>query len=166
MSASRLAGVVVCAALVVVTGCRGESSSQEVRGVLPGDVAPAVRTGGFVAGPPSPPPVVRNPLAGNETAMAEGRRLYVWYNCAGCHGMEGGGGMGPPFADEEWIYGGEPNNVYQSIVQGRPNGMPAFSMLSDDHVWKLVLRVRELGELPGEPRDQAGQGAAQTSGGR
>ena len=38
----------------------------------------------------------------------------------------GGGGIGPPLMDDRWIYGSAPENIYASIVQGRPNGMPAW----------------------------------------
>jgi len=157
---SRWAIGLAFGALAIGAGCREEPRARAATGQVSGNVDPAVRTAGFAAGPPTPAPAIRNPLAGDESALAEGRRLFVWYNCAGCHGMEGGGGMGPPLADDDWIYGSAPNNVFQSIVQGRPNGMPAFSMLSQDHVWKLVLRVRELGDLPDRPHDQAGEGAA------
>ena len=131
--------------------CQGqEPLGQRTSGVTGERLTAGVRTGGHVAGPADPRPVMRNPLAGDSRAEAEGRRLYAWYNCAGCHGTLGGGGMGPPLADDEWIYGSEPNNVFQSIVQGRPNGMPAYERLPDDHVWKLVLQVRELGGLPAD----------------
>jgi cytochrome c oxidase cbb3-type subunit 3 len=71
------------------------------------------------------------------------------FNCAGCHGARGGGGIGPPFADAEWIYGGEPQNVFQSVVQGRPAGMPAFGgQIPDEQVWKIVAFVRSLAGGP------------------
>lgn len=135
-------------ALIAMSGaCESRGDATRTSGVT-GDRVEGVRTTGFVAGPPHPDPVMRNPFAGDARALAEGRRLYGWYNCGGCHGMMGGGGIGPPFADDAWIYGSESANIFQSIVQGRPNGMPAFGRLADDHVWKLVLHVRELGGLP------------------
>ena len=69
------------------------------------------------------------------------------FNCAGCHGGAGGGGIGPPLADAQWIYGDSPANIYASIVQGRPNGMPAFGpSLQGEAVWKLAAYVRSLSE--------------------
>jgi cytochrome c oxidase cbb3-type subunit 3 len=104
-----------------------------------------VRTSELHAGPVRETPRVDNPYSGNEVARAEGARLYGWFNCAGCHGPQGGGGIGPPFADAEWIYGEEPQNIFQSIVQGRPNGMPAFGgQIPDQEVWKIVLHVQSL----------------------
>ncbi len=69
--------------------------------------------------------VSSNPYHGNAYAISEGQRLYQWYNCVGCHGR-GGGGIGPPLMDQSWTYGGEPENIFETIVKGRPNGMPAW----------------------------------------
>jgi cytochrome c oxidase cbb3-type subunit 3 len=47
--------------------------------------------------------------------------------------------------DAEWIYGSSPDNIYASIVGGRPNGMPAFGgKLAVTQVWQLVAYVRSL----------------------
>jgi cytochrome c oxidase cbb3-type subunit 3 len=57
--------------------------------------------------------------------VSEGKRLYTWFNCVGCH-AHGGGGMGPALMDDKWIYGGEIQQIAATILQGRPNGMPSF----------------------------------------
>jgi cytochrome c oxidase cbb3-type subunit III len=92
------------------------------------------------------------PLPYEETAYAisEGQRLFTWYNCAGCHATNGGGGMGPPLIDGKWIYGSSPENIYATIVEGRPNGMPAFrGKLPEQQVWQLVAYVQSLsGNVP------------------
>jgi hypothetical protein len=59
------------------------------------------------------------------TPSRRARRCSSKYNCSGCHG-QGGGGMGPALMDDKWRYGSDPANIYATIVQGRPNGMPAF----------------------------------------
>jgi cytochrome c oxidase cbb3-type subunit 3 len=83
----------------------------------------------------------------NAYALQEGQRLFGWYNCSGCH-ANGGGGMGPPLIDDEWIYGSAPDNIYQTIVQGRPNGMPSFGgKIPSYQVWQLVAFVRSLSGL-------------------
>jgi cytochrome c oxidase cbb3-type subunit III len=83
----------------------------------------------------------------NAYAVNDGKRLYSAYNCVGCH-AHGGGGMGPPLMDDRWIYGSEPQNIYATIVQGRPNGMPSFrGKVPDPQVWQLVAYVRALGGL-------------------
>jgi len=69
-------------------------------------------------------------------------------NCAGCHAAGGGGGIGPALSDEEWIYGWEPEVIFDSIVYGRPNGMPSFSgRIPDQQVWQIVAYVRSLSGL-------------------
>jgi cytochrome c oxidase cbb3-type subunit 3 len=89
----------------------------------------------------------------NAYALANGKRLFGWYNCNGCH-ANGGGGSGPALMDDVWIYGGDPVTVYQTIVGGRPNGMPAFGgRIPEDEIWQLVAYVRSLSGL-------ASQGAA------
>jgi cytochrome c oxidase cbb3-type subunit III len=109
-----------------------------------------------------------NPYGDGANTVAEGARLYRWMNCAGCHGGQGGGGIGPPFADADWIYGGEPENIYQSIVQGRPNGMPSYHRLPPSQVWPIVAYVRSLGPAQGQGGERAhsglGTGEAQETG--
>ena len=102
-------------------------------------------------GSPSPPVLVKSPFEDNAYAVAEGKRMYVWFNCVGCH-AHGGGGIGPPLMDANWIYGGRPEQIYASIVQGRPNGMPSFSDRLDEQTrWRLVAYVQSLaGHVPSD----------------
>ena len=87
------------------------------------------------------------PYGGNAYAVSEGKRLYSQFNCSGCHAM-GGGGSGPPLMDDEWIYGSEPENVFQTIVEGRPNGMPSFrGRIPNQQLWQLVAYVRSMSGL-------------------
>jgi cytochrome c oxidase cbb3-type subunit III len=88
-----------------------------------------------------------NPFAGDSRAIAEGRRLYDWMNCSGCH-FEGGGGIGPPLMDDDWIYGGRrPTQIFDSIASGRANGMPAYGdKLPPEQIWQIVAYVQSLGE--------------------
>src|SRR5688572_30616511 len=81
---------------------------------------------------------------GNAYALSEGKRLYVAFNCNGCH-ANGGGGMGPALMDREWLYGHEPHEVFTTIAEGRPNGMPAFGAKAPAYqIWQLVAYVRSL----------------------
>jgi cytochrome c oxidase cbb3-type subunit 3 len=83
----------------------------------------------------------------NAWAMNQGKRLFTWFNCVGCHG-HGGGGSGPALMDAEWIYGADLISISQSIVYGRPNGMPAFGgKLSHDQAFQLAAYVRSLAGL-------------------
>ncbi|MFI5256904.1 MAG: c-type cytochrome [Gemmatimonadales bacterium] len=89
--------------------------------------------------------VLTNPYAGNADAIATGAKLFVAYNCADCHGADGSGAMGPSLADGRWHFGGEPGEIFESIYQGRPEGMPAWgSLISRDQVWLLASYVKSL----------------------
>lgn len=83
----------------------------------------------------------------NAYAINEGKNLYEAFNCVGCH-AHGGGGMGPPLMDDRWIYGSDPENIYNTIVQGRPNGMPSFrGRIPADRIWWIVAYVRSMSGL-------------------
>lgn len=92
----------------------------------------------------SQPIVVPNEYEESAYAVSEGQRLYRWYNCNGCH-ANGGGGMGPPLMDDQWIYGSAPANVVATILEGRPNGMPAFRGKIPDHqAMQIAAYVRSM----------------------
>jgi cytochrome c oxidase cbb3-type subunit III len=102
-------------------------------------------------------------------SVSEGQRSFQWFNCNGCH-ANGGGGMGPALMDDTWIYGHEPANIFASIVEGRPNGMPSFrGRLTEQQVWQLVSYVRSLsGQLrkdvePGRQDSMSGRPAPQST---
>ncbi len=81
----------------------------------------------------------------NAYHISQGQRLYVWFNCNGCH-SNGGGGSGPALMDDRWIYGGQIENIVQTIREGRPNGMPSFrGKVPDDQIWQLAAYVRSMG---------------------
>jgi cytochrome c oxidase cbb3-type subunit 3 len=106
----------------------------------------ALRVSELQAGPTSPAAV--DPRAaeyeGNATHIANGQRYYKWFNCSGCH-FNGGGGIGPPLMDEKWRYGGQMQQIYATIMQGRPNGMPSFrDKIPEQQVWEIAAYVRSL----------------------
>ena len=85
-----------------------------------------------------------SPYDENAYAVNQGKRLFRWYNCNGCHSM-GGGGIGPPLMDSEWKYGGDPASIFQTIMQGWPEGMPSFGgHIPEDQVWQIVAYVRSM----------------------
>lgn len=88
---------------------------------------------------------IENPYAGDADAIAAGERHFAAFNCAGCHAPLGGGGMGPPLTDDDWVYGGEPAQIYLSIMHGRGQGMPAWgAMLPQKVTWELVTYIETL----------------------
>jgi cytochrome c oxidase cbb3-type subunit 3 len=133
-------------------------SFRDAQGITPGpnNVTPKqfVDTARFVAHgehlnaglvSPRDTHALRNPYEGNAEALAIGAKLYVSYNCIDCHGADGSGAMAPAFIDGRWHFGGSAAEVYESIYQGRPDGMPAWGGLIDAaSIWRLVTYVRSL----------------------
>ncbi|HXS53924.1 MAG TPA: c-type cytochrome [Usitatibacter sp.] len=95
--------------------------------------------------------------------VAQGKMLFRWYNCSGCH-AQGGGNMGPALMDTSWIYGSDPDSVFSTIMDGRPRGMPSFrGRIPEAQVWELVAYVRSMsGLIPNEaaPNRDEGLGGA------
>ena len=140
--------ILISLAMLVLIGCERErrdfvqppAMSTAAQGVSVSELHPAGLTG---------PPPLANIYSESAYAVNEGKRLYSWYNCGGCH-FHGGGGIGPPLMDADWIYGSDPQNIFASIVEGRPNGMPSFSgKIPEFQVWEIVAYVRSMsGQLP------------------
>ncbi|MBZ9702065.1 MULTISPECIES: c-type cytochrome [unclassified Mesorhizobium] len=91
----------------------------------------------------------------NAFHLSEGKRLFSWFNCSGCH-ANGGGGMGPALMDEKWVYGSSIESIHATIRDGRPNGMPSFrNKIPDDQIWELAAFVRSLsGNAPSSAAPQ------------
>ena len=80
----------------------------------------------------------------NVEAVNTGKRLFGQYNCSGCH-SNGGGGMGPDLMDGAWIYGSRLSQIHETLVDGRPNGMPAWGgKIPDQQLWQLAVYVRSM----------------------
>ena len=92
-----------------------------------------------------PPWAPKNPHEGNERARTLGSQLFISYNCVDCHGADGAGAIGPSLQDGRWHYGGSAAEIFESIYQGRPEGMPAWGgRIADDQIWMLVTYLRAL----------------------
>ncbi|MGZ5050103.1 MAG: c-type cytochrome [Methylobacter sp.] len=86
--------------------------------------------------------------ANDNKAIFEGSKLFVSMNCVACHGAVGSGGA---LAGRAWFYGDSPEQLFLSILQGRPNGMPAFGdLLPEDSIWKLVAYIKSLNLVSGQ----------------
>jgi cytochrome c oxidase cbb3-type subunit III len=100
---------------------------------------------GPLPGPLENDPGPSNPFAESEVALMEGRRFFLAYNCAGCHGDHGGGGMGPSLRDADWIYGDSHALIAKSIAEGRAFGMPAWRlMLTPAQIWQVTAYLKSL----------------------
>lgn len=105
----------------------------------------AVMPGGIGGTPPDVDRARGHPFAGNAYQLSQGKRLFDWFNCSGCH-AKGGGDAGPALTDAWWRYGPDPVSVFVSIRDGRPHGMPAFrEKLTAEQIWQLTYYVRTLG---------------------
>ena len=94
-------------------------------------------------------PKISNPDADDPQAAQRGMEYFNQMNCVGCHAANGAGGMGPALSNSKFIYGGEPANIYLTILQGRPNGMPAWGgMLPDQVIWDVVAYIRSISKEP------------------
>lgn len=102
--------------------------------------------------------------AADPQALAIGERLFM-NNCAQCHGSDARGSKGfPNLADNDWLYGGTPDQIVESITKGRVGVMPPIAAAvgtADDvkNVANFVL------SLSGSPHDsvRAGLGKAKFS---
>jgi cytochrome c oxidase cbb3-type subunit III len=138
--------LVLLACALVLSACHREErrlaepppGGNAIRSIQQSDLRPG-------GGPP--PPEQPFSYDTNAYAVAQGKQLFDQFNCSGCH-AHGGGAIGPPLMDQEWIYGWRPENIFATIVEGRPNGMPAFGgKIPEQQVWQLVAYVRSLGGL-------------------
>jgi cytochrome c oxidase cbb3-type subunit 3 len=143
--------VVLLLAVVLLAACgqfRGDSTAQAPKTGLPPDAQIAAVPVGDIAGAARSdlPESMNNPYEGNAQAAQEGKTLFSKMNCAGCHGYDGKGGMGPSLVDHYWRYGGVPVKVFKSIYEGRPQGMPAWGQaLPPQEIWKIVAYIETLG---------------------
>jgi len=170
------------ATLLSLTACRGDT--QDVRGAAVGNhtlpqqqtsvVQAADTTGlpdegilsrvaiGDLAGVGNNTLDARfaNPYSGNTAAIKEGHDLFVGMNCAACHGYDLKGGMGPDLTDTYWRYGGSPADIYKSIFEGRPQGMPAWGRtMPPALIWKVAAYIESKGgAYPAALADRGRQG--------
>jgi cytochrome c oxidase cbb3-type subunit III len=139
--------VILISAAVVLSGCRREQRMLRQAPQATIRAGNAVRLSDIQPGRLTPDIQVRNIAEEKAFDLNEGKRLFTWYNCSGCH-ANGGGGMGPPLIDSEWIYGSDPENIRATIIEGRPNGMPAFAgKIPDYQLWQLAAYVRSISGL-------------------
>jgi len=147
----RLAGLAIVAGAALVASC-GRSSGGSTTGAPPQPEPGAAAVGdvplGDVAGAAESTLASRfpNPYGSSPQAIQQGHDLFIKMNCAGCHGYDAKGAMGPNLTDGYWRYGGVPASIFNSIYQGRPQGMPAWNpALPPQDIWKIVAYIQSLG---------------------
>lgn len=88
-------------------------------------------------------------LAQNPEARAIGQKLFLNY-CTQCHASDARGGKGfPNLTDDDWLYGGEPQVIKTTILDGRNGVMPALgAALGAEGTRDVANYVRSLSALP------------------
>ena len=81
----------------------------------------------------------------NKDALIVGKRLFSTY-CTTCHGSDARGARGfPNLADNDWLYGGAPETIKTTIMNGRHGIMPPWEgVIGNDNVMKVGEYVRGL----------------------
>jgi cytochrome c oxidase cbb3-type subunit 3 len=68
-------------------------------------------------------------LVNDERAVGMGSRIFA-NTCATCHGSDARGGPGyPNLTDGDWLYGGAPETIVQTVTYGRNGVMPPFAVV-------------------------------------
>jgi len=136
--------------LIVLTSASCEREERGFRVKTPdANRVETIQLSTLEAGVHSPTVPFVNEYENNAFALTQGKQLFNQMNCTGCH-AHGGGAIGPALMDAKWIYGGQSDQIFATIVQGRPNGMPSFKgKLPDYQIWQLAAYVRSLsGNVP------------------
>lgn len=104
-------------------------------------------------------------VAVDPEAREIGQRLFLNY-CAQCHGSDARGSRGfPNLADNDWLYGGDPDTIRQTIAKGRNGMMPPFAGAIDAKLaGDTAQYVRSLSGLASDPiRASRGEGTFKTT---
>ncbi|MBU3612089.1 cytochrome-c oxidase, cbb3-type subunit III [Polynucleobacter sp. MG-27-Goln-C1] len=87
-------------------------------------------------------------VAADPKAREMGQRLFL-NSCAQCHGSDAGGAKGfPNLTDGDWLYGGSPENIKTTLINGRAGVMPPFPQLDSNQIVDVANYVRSLSGLP------------------
>jgi cytochrome c-L len=89
----------------------------------------------------------KNPYAGNEQALAEGKRLYQ-LNCQACHLPDGSGRIGSTLIADTWKYERAATDVgmFEILYGGASGAMQSFARrgMTQDQMLKVIAYVRSL----------------------
>ncbi|MDQ2929783.1 MAG: c-type cytochrome [Gemmatimonadota bacterium] len=146
LSRSRIATLAILS--LAVTACRKETAVPAATNAAGADNALVISRHDnrvFAGGIAPPAEKVVNSVAQDGKAAEVGATLFTGMNCDGCHGGGAVGAVGPSLTDGRWRYGGADADIYRSIAEGRPKGMPAFGgVLQPAMIWRLVTYIKSL----------------------
>jgi cytochrome c oxidase cbb3-type subunit 3 len=92
-------------------------------------------------------------VAADPQAHAMGERLFLTY-CAQCHGSDARGNKGfPNLTDKDWLHGGTPEIIKETIMKGRHGVMPsmAAALGSDKDIENVAHYVLSLSGSTSDP---------------
>ncbi|QCO68321.1 cytochrome-c oxidase, cbb3-type subunit III [Luteimonas yindakuii] len=99
------------------------------------------------------------PANRNDYFAARGKQLYDGV-CVACHGVDGTGNAAlgaPDLTDDNWLYGGSPQAVHESIANGRHGVMPAHrDLLGETRARLVAAYVWSLSNPPATAAASAG----------
>lgn len=105
-------------------------------------------------------------VAGDPKAREVGERMFLTY-CAQCHGSDAKGAKGfPNLTDSDWLWGGQPAQIKETITQGRVAVMPSFAHLGPQKIKDVAYYVRSLSGMvdPNQPEAERGRQVFETAG--
>lgn len=83
-------------------------------------------------------------LINDAEALKVGQRLFL-QNCAQCHGSDARGQLGfPNLTDNDWLYGGTPAKIKETLLGGRSGQMPAWASFGEQGVKEVVAYTLSL----------------------
>src|SRR5215208_6167377 len=151
MSITRQVLATVAGAALAVAACKGERAggTQEAGGATETRATAKDR---ISAGGVLPPPNALSAARPANLSPDAGAALFSSMNCDGCHGGGAVGWVGPSLVDGRWRYGGSDEEIFTSIVYGRPKGMPAYGgVIGTDGAWMLVAYIKAQAVPPVVP---------------
>ena len=85
-----------------------------------------------------------NPYRGDAAAIAEGQQVFAQI-CVACHKADASGLVGPSLVDPYWKYGHSDAELFATVMEGRPGGMPAWgAQLGSEKVWRALAYLETL----------------------
>lgn len=85
-----------------------------------------------------------NPYTENAAAIAEGQEVFATI-CIACHMADGKGLVGPSLVDPYWKYGSGDAELFATVSDGRPAGMPPWGpQLGSEKIWKVLAYMKTL----------------------
>ena len=94
----------------------------------------------------------------DESGIAAGKTIFTG-TCAACHGVDGGGSVGPNLTDDYWLHGGSLKDIFKTIKYGvQEKGMKSWKDdFSPVQIAQLTSFIRSMhGTKPATPKDPQG----------